>query len=71
MTVTADELKANLEKTLSLVQKEDIDITLDGRVVARLTSPCKERLAIAESLFGIIPADASLEEARDERLSRI
>ena len=71
MAVTADDLKADPEKYLRLAEKEDIDITAGGKVVARLVSPNKDRVAIAESLFGIIPADASLEEARDERLRRI
>ena len=31
----------------------------------------EERLKIARSLFGVIPADITLEEAREERLNKI
>ena len=38
---------------------------------AKLTNPNQDRVNMAESLFGIIPADITLEEARAERLSKI
>lgn len=71
MSITATELKENLGKYLLLAEKEDIFITKNGKVVAKLTSPFEDRIKIAESLAGIIPADITLEEAREERLSRI
>lgn len=71
MSITATELKMNLGKYLSLSEKEDIFITRNGRVVAKLTNPNQDRVNMAESLFGIIPADITLEEAREERLSKI
>lgn len=71
MAITATELKANLGKYLSLAEKEDIFITQYGKVVAKLTSPFQDRLEIAESLFGSVPATMTLEEAREERLNRI
>ena len=69
MPITATELKANLGKYLQMAEKEDVYITRNGKVVARLTAPYKNKRAIAESLFGIIPADITLEEARDERMN--
>ncbi|MBQ6517890.1 MAG: type II toxin-antitoxin system prevent-host-death family antitoxin [Anaerolineaceae bacterium] len=71
MSITATELKENLGKYLLLAEKEDIFITKNGKVVAKLTSPFEDRIKIAESLAGIIPADITLEEAREERLNRI
>ena len=71
MSITATELKMNLSKYLLLSATEDIYITKNGKVIAKLTNPFQERVDIAKSLFGVIPADISLEEARDERLSRI
>lgn len=71
MSITATELKENLGKYLLLAEKEDIFITKNGKVVAKLTSPFEGRIKIAESLAGIIPADITLEEAREERLNRI
>ena len=71
MTITATELKMNLSKYLLLSATEDIYITRNGKVISKLTNPFQERVDIAKSLFGILPDDASLEEARAERLEKI
>ena len=71
MSITATELKNNLSKYLLLASKEDIYITLNGKVVAKLSNPYQDRLDVAESLFGSVPATMTLEEAREERLNKI
>ena len=71
MSIRATEFKMNLGKYLLLSQTEDIYITKNGKVVAKLTNPNQDRVDIAKSLFGIIPADVTVEEAREERLSEI
>ena len=71
MSITATELKNNLSKYLLLASTEDIYITRNGKVVAKLSNPYQARLDIAESLFGSVPAAMTLEEAREERLSEI
>ena len=71
MSITATELKSNLSKYLLLSATEDIFITRNGKIISKLTNPFQERVDIAKSLFGILPADISLEEARAERLSKI
>lgn len=71
MTITATELKANLGKYLLLAASEDIFITRNGKVVARLTSPYQDKLDTVDALFGSIPATMTLEEAREERLEKI
>ena len=71
MSVTATEFKTNLGKYLALAESEDVYITKNGKVVAKLTNPNADRIEIAKSLFGSIPADYTLEEARDERLRKI
>ncbi|MDD6825141.1 MAG: type II toxin-antitoxin system prevent-host-death family antitoxin [Oscillospiraceae bacterium] len=71
MSVTATELKMNLGKYLLLAETEDIYITKNGKVIAKLTNPNQDRVDIANSLFGILPADITFEEARDERLGHI
>lgn len=68
MSITATELKNNLGKYLLLSATEDIFITKNGKVVAKLTNPHQDRVEIAKSLFGILPKDADLVEARAERL---
>ncbi|HIT63172.1 MAG TPA: type II toxin-antitoxin system prevent-host-death family antitoxin [Candidatus Ventrimonas merdavium] len=71
MSITATELKLNLGKYLLMAAKEDIFITRNGRTVAKLTSPYQNKLDTVDELFGSVPADVTLEEAREERLSKI
>lgn len=71
MSITATELKANLSKYLQLAETEDVYITKNGKVVAKLSNPNVDRMKIADSLIGILPADLTFEEAREERLARI
>lgn len=71
MSITATELKENLGKYLLLSATEDIYITKNGKIVSKLSNPFQDRVAIAKSLFGSVPAEMTLEEAREERLSSI
>ncbi len=71
MSITATELKNNLGKYLLLSATEDIYITRNGKVVSKLTNPFQERVDVAKSLFGILPGDRTLEQAKEERLGRI
>ena len=71
MSINATELKKNLGKYLDLSSTEDIDITRNGKVVAMLSNPFRDRVDMAKSLFGILPDDVTLEEAREERLEQI
>lgn len=68
MAVTVTELKNNLGKYLVLSATEDILITKKGKVIAKLTNPYQDRVQTAKSLFGILPAEANIEEAKRERL---
>ena len=71
MSITATELKLNLSKYLLLAEKEDIFITRNGKVVAKLTNPFQDRVDMARSLFGSVPSDMTLEEAQEERRNKI
>ncbi|MBR6219816.1 MAG: type II toxin-antitoxin system Phd/YefM family antitoxin [Clostridia bacterium] len=66
MTITATELRANPGKYLALAVEEDVYITQHGKVVAKLSNPFRNRLEVAESLFGSVPAGMTLEEARKD-----
>lgn len=68
MSITATELKQNLGKYLLLSAQEDIYITKNGKVIAKLTNPYQNRVETAKSLFGILPKDADIDAARNERL---
>lgn len=54
-----------------MAETQDIYITKNGRIIAKLSNPNQERIDMAKSLFGIIPNDITLEEALEERLSHI
>ncbi len=71
MSITATELKVNLGKYLKLAETEDIYITRNGKVVAKLSNPYQDRVDVAKSLFGVLSTDMTLEEAREERLNTI
>ena len=71
MSITATELKENLGKYLLLSATEDIYITKNGKIVSKLTNPFQDRVDVARSLFGVIPADMTLEEVQEERRSKI
>ena len=60
--------KNNLGKYLLLSEKEDIFITKNGKIVAKLTNPHQDRVEVAKSLFGILPKEADIEAAKEERL---
>lgn len=69
MSITATELKQNLGKYLLLSAQEDIYITKNGKIIAKLTNPHQNRVDTAQSLFGILPQDADLEISKEERLA--
>lgn len=67
MSITATELKNNLGKYLLLSAKEDVFITKNGKVVAKLTNPHQDRVEVAKSLFGILPKDAVVEKVASRK----
>ena len=74
MRISVGEFRQNMDKYLALAAEQDIDITQDGRHVARLTAAAEDRLALLEELSGIAaPVDGdglrSLEDIRRERLA--
>ena len=71
MSITATELKLNLAKYLLLSATEDVFITKNGKIISKLSNPFQDRVDIVNSLVGIIPANVTLEEAREERLAKI
>ena len=71
MVVTATQFKTNIGYYLDNVSENDIFITKNGKVVARLSSPVEGKQALLDSLIGITANNpVSLEEAKKERLSR-
>ena len=54
-----------------LAATEDVYITKNGKVVAKLSNPNQDRVNMAKSLFGVLPQDITLEEAKNERIDTI
>ena len=59
MMITASELRSNIGKYLLLAGKQEIYITKNGKSIAKLTSANANRVAILDSLVGIVPKDAA------------
>ena len=76
MIVSATELKANIDHYLNAVSEDEVLITENGKIVAKLSANAvdeasKDKQAILDSLVGITAEyPVSLEEAKMERLSR-
>lgn len=71
MSITATELKMNLSKYLLIAETEDVFITKNGKVVAKLTNPFQKRVDVAKSLFGVLPATLTPEHAAQERREQL
>ena len=71
MSITATELKNNLGRYLLLAAQEDVFITKNGKVIARLSAPFEDRESIVDELTGILPRDVTVEKAREERLTSL
>lgn len=71
MLISAAELKNNLDKYLTMAEREDILITKNGQTIARLSSPHQNKLEAVNELLGSLPDNITMEEARDERLSKL
>ena len=71
MAITTAELQENLSKYLILAATEEILIMENGKIIAMLSNPNQNRVEMAQSLFGILPTDITLEESKKERLAAI
>lgn len=70
MVVTATEFKTNFGKYLDMIATEDIFITRNGKIIAKIVNP---QISSVDSLRGILkdaPADIDLNSLREERLSK-
>lgn len=72
MEITATELKKNFGRYLTLVeQHEDVLITRNGKVIAKLVNPRDGAVkSISGLLVGRLPADYDTKSLREERLDR-
>ena len=66
--ISLTELKANAGKYVSMVDHQDVFITKNGKLIARLTTAKPDKVASAKSLFGLIQGPVDLDTEREERL---
>lgn len=70
MIVTATEFKTNFGKYLDMLTKEDIFITRNGKIIAKVINP---QVSAVDSLCGMlknVPSDIDMDSLREERLSK-
>ena len=71
MVVTATQFKTNIGHYLDTVSKNDVYISKNGKMVAKLSDPMNDKMSILNALAGIIPDDnINLEEIKMERIMR-
>lgn len=70
MTIIVTELRKHLGKYLDLSQSEDVFIKKRGKVIAVFTSNYEEKIALVDSLVGILPKDVKIEEGKEEAIYR-
>ena len=67
--ISISELKTHAGKYVELADRTDVFITRNGRLAAKLTAATPDKATAARALFGLIPANADLNKARQERLA--
>jgi len=71
MLVTDVEFKANFEKYIPIIVKEDIFITQNGKTIAKVSNP---HISAVESISGILsnilPENFDRKNLREERISK-
>ena len=71
MYLSETQFKNNFEEYIKLASKEDIYVTRNNRIIAKVSNPFVDKVRIAESLFGIFPNDMDLETSGQKRLAGI
>ena len=70
MIVTATEFKTNFGKYLDMLTKEDIFLTRNGKISAKVINP---QVSAVDSLRGMqknVTSDIDMDSLREERLSK-
>ena len=71
MIITTTQLRENQKEYLDLSLKEDIYITRNGKIFAKITNPYADKIAVLRSLRGSISSKMSAEEIQDERTNNL
>ncbi len=68
MLISLSELEVNPAKYVDIANREAVYITRNGKKVAKLTGANIDKVEGIKRLFGILPPETDLDEARAERL---
>jgi prevent-host-death family protein len=68
MRISISELKSNPGKYVEMASERDVFVTKNGKLLAKITNAKIDKIAAAESLFGILPSNVDLDQSREERL---
>ena len=70
--ISISELKTNTGKYVTMANDQDIFITKNGNIVAKLVTAKVDKKATLDHLLGLFPQglDVDLEQEREERLSK-
>lgn len=68
--VPISEMNGNLSMYVKIAQKEDVLITRNGKIVAKLVTAKLDKVAAAKELFRMLPKDVpiDLDKIREERI---
>ena len=66
--ISVSDLKINAGKYVAMAQTQDILITKNGKLIARLTTAKPDKVSAAQALFGLLPSNVDLDREREERL---
>jgi hypothetical protein len=69
MLITATELKANIGRYLDTAVREDVFVSRKGKIIAKISNPANDKVALLDSLAGIVDnISISTDDTRAERL---
>jgi prevent-host-death family protein len=66
--ISISELKANAGRYVKMADGEDIFITKNGKLIAKLTSAKVDKREAARALIGSLPSDVDFDNLRLERI---
>lgn len=67
MIITTTQLRENQKEYLDMSAKEDIYVTRNGKIFAKITNPYADKISTLHSLRGSISSNMSADEIREER----
>jgi hypothetical protein len=63
MVVPAEEFQSNIGRYLQASRKTDVLVTQDGKLIAMLSNPVRNKLRLIDSLSRLIPPDGEEDES--------